>query len=416
MKTSRRTFLTGAGALAAAAISQSAHAQNGIDSIIGASRRGWDDQFDAQGSSGAQVATTRPIFSPDTLVHVQEAIGQYQNVVANGGWPTVPDQNKLQLGVVHPDVEIMRRRLMISGDLSEGAGLSPSFDTYVDSALKRFQTRHGIPADGVTGPYTYRSMNASADVRLGQLQRNLDRLGETVGSTANRYVMVNVPAAAIEAVEGGRVVSRHVAVVGKIDRQTPILKSNIHQIIVNPYWNAPESIVRRDIIPLVRQNPNYLEENGIRILGPNGQEVDPLTINWQTEEAARLRFRQDPGRINAMASVKIDFHNPHAVYMHDTPQQSLFADQERFHSSGCVRVQNVRDLVTWILRETPGWDRNRFEQTIINDADVAVAVTNPVQVHFSYISAWSNSDGVVQFRDDIYALDGSSELQISSAT
>ncbi|MCO6392702.1 L,D-transpeptidase family protein [Aliihoeflea aestuarii] len=416
MKTSRRTFLTGAGALAAAALSQSAHAQNGIDSIIGASRRGWDDQFDAQGSSGGQVATTRPIFSSDTLVHVQDAIGQYQNIAANGGWPMVPDQNKLQLGVVHPDVEIMRRRLMISGDLSEQAGISPSFDTYVDAALKRFQTRHGIPADGVTGPYTYRSLNASADVRLGQLQRNLDRLGETVGSTANRYVMVNIPAAAIEAVEGGRVVSRHVAVVGKIDRQTPILKSNIHQIIVNPYWNAPESIVRRDIIPLVRSNPNYLEENGIRILGPNGQEVDPLTINWQTEEAARLRFRQDPGRINAMASVKIDFHNTHAVYMHDTPQQSLFADQERFHSSGCVRVQNVRDLVTWILRETPGWDRSRFEQTIINDADVAVAVTNPVQVHFSYVSAWSNSDGVVQFRDDIYALDGSSELQISSAT
>ncbi|MET0170470.1 MAG: L,D-transpeptidase family protein [Aliihoeflea sp.] len=415
MRTSRRTFLAGAGALAAAAISQSANAQNGIDSIIGASRRGWDDQFDAQGSAGGQVATTRPIFSPDTLVHVQDAIGQYQNIAANGGWPVVPDQNKLQLGVVHPDVEIMRRRLMISGDLSETAGISSAFDTYVDAALKRFQTRHGIPADGVTGPYTYRSLNASADVRLGQLQRNLDRLGETVGSTANRYVMVNIPAAAIEAVEGGRVVSRHVAVVGKIDRQTPILKSNIHQIIVNPYWNAPESIVRRDIIPLVRKNPNYLEENGIRILGPNG-EVDPLTINWQTEEAAKLRFRQDPGRINAMASVKIDFHNTHAVYMHDTPQQSLFADQERFHSSGCVRVQNVRDLVTWILRETPGWDRGRFEQTIINDADVAVAVTNPVQVHFSYVSAWSNSDGVVQFRDDIYALDGSSQLQISSAT
>lgn len=415
MKTSRRTFLTGASALAAAAVSQSAHAQNVIDSILNSNRRGWGDQFDAQVSDGGQVATTRPIFSPDTLVYLQDAIARYQDIAARGGWPMVPDQKKLQLGVVDPDVDVLRQRLMISGDLSERAGMSPAFDSYVDAALKRFQNRHGIPADGVTGAYTYRSLNASAQVRLGQLERNLGRLSEKVGTTSNRYVMVNIPAAEIEAVENGRVVSRHVAVVGKIDRQTPILDSNIHQIIVNPYWNAPESIVRRDIIPLMRQNPNYLTENGIRILGPNG-EVDPLTINWQTEEAAKLRFRQDPGRINAMASVKIDFHNPHAVYMHDTPQQSLFANQERFHSSGCVRVQNVRDLVTWILRETPGWDRNRFEQTIINDADVAVAVTNPVPVHFSYVSAWSTSDGVVQFRDDIYALDGSSELQISTAT
>ena len=152
-----------------------------------------------------------------------------------------------------------------------------------------------------------------------------------------------------EAVDGDTVARRHIAVVGKVDRQTPELTSRIHEVIVNPYWNAPESIVRRDIIPLVRENPNYLEENAIRILGPDGQEVDPMTIDWSTDEAARLRFRQDPGRINAMASVKIDFHNPYAVYMHDTPQQSLFNDIERFHSSGCVRVQNVRDLVTWIL-------------------------------------------------------------------
>ncbi len=414
MKTSRRTFLTGASALAVAGVAQNAHAQNVLETILGSNRRGWSDQFDARVAMGGEVATTRPIYSPDTLVHLQDAIFRYQDIVARGGWPVVPDQKKLQLGVIDPDVELLRRRLMISGDLSERAGISPAFDSYVDAGLKRFQTRHGIPSDGVTGPFTYRSLNASAAVRLGQLETNLGRLGEVVGSTANRYVMVNIPAAEIEAVEGGRVVSRHIAIVGKIDRQTPILNSRIHEIIVNPYWNAPESIVRRDIIPLVRQNPNYLVENGIRILGPNG-EVDPLTIDWQTEEAARLRFRQDPGKINAMASVKINFHNQHAVYMHDTPQQSMFADQERFHSSGCVRVQNVRDLVTWILRETPGWDRSRFEHTIATDADVSVPVTNPVPVHFAYVSAWSTADGVVQFRDDIYGLDGSSELRISSA-
>src|SRR5690606_12722051 len=184
--------------------------------------------------------------------------------------------------------------------------------------------------------------------------------------------------------------------------------------IINPYWNAPESIVRRDIIPLVRQDPDYLSKNNIHILDSKGNEVDPLTIDWSTEEAAKLRFRQDPGKINAMSSVKINFPNKHAVYMHDTPQQNLFSDLDRFYSSGCVRVQNVRDLVTWLLRETDGWDRQRFEQTIKTGESTPVQLAVPVPVYFVYISAWSTGDAVVHFRDDIYGLDGVDELQLSS--
>jgi murein L,D-transpeptidase YcbB/YkuD len=211
------------------------------------------------------------------------------------------------------------------------------------------------------------------------------------------------------------VVLRHTAIVGKIDRQTPILDSKINEIIINPYWNAPVSIVRKDIIPLMRKNPNYLKDNKIRLIAPNGSEVDPMTIDWSTEEAAKYLFRQDPGAINAMASVKINFPSPDGVYMHDTPQQSSFGKLMRFDSSGCVRVQNVRDLVTWILRDTPGWNRQRFEQTIKSGANTPVPVTNPVPVYFTYVSAWSTGDGVVQFRDDNYGKDGVDELQISSA-
>src|SRR5262249_36849187 len=155
-------------------------------------------------------------------------------------------------GVVDPDVEVMRRRLMVSGDLSSNAGISPAFDTYVDAALKRFQSRHGLPADGVTGQYTYKAMNVAAAVSLGPPETNRVQITSVRGFLGDRYVMVNTPAAQIEAVEGDRVVSRHTAIVGKIDRQTPILNSKINEIIINPYWNAPESIVRKDIIPLMR--------------------------------------------------------------------------------------------------------------------------------------------------------------------
>jgi L,D-transpeptidase YcbB len=217
-------------------------------------------------------------------------------------------------------------------------------------------------------------------------------------------------------VEGNRVVSRHTAIVGKIDRQTPILNSKINEVIINPYWNAPESIVRKDIIPLMRKNPQYLAENHIRILGPDGTEIDPATIDWNTEDAAKFRFRQDPGAINAMASVKINFPNPHATYMHDTPSQSLFNKLMRFDSSGCVRVQNVRDLVTWLLRDNPEWNRQRFETTIKSGENMPVQLTNPVPVYFTYVSAWSTNNGVVHFRDDIYGRDGVDELQISSTS
>ncbi|MCC2689900.1 MAG: murein L,D-transpeptidase [Rhizobiaceae bacterium] len=417
MKISRRLFLSGAGTIAATTmLTGAAGAQDVIADILRSSRRGnWNDQFDARASHGDKVASNLPIFSPMTVVYVEQAISQHASILAQGGWPIVPAGKKLRLGVVDPDVVLLRKRLMMSGDLATAAGISEAFDTYVDAAVKRFQARHGLPDDGVLGKYSYAAMNIGADVRLGQLETNLVRLRSMSGFLGDRYVMVNVPAAQIEAVEMDRVALRHTAIVGKVDRQTPILNSKINEIIVNPYWTAPESIVRKDIIPLMRKNPQYLAENHIRIYGPDGSELDPATIDWSTEDAAKFMFRQDPGAGNAMASVKINFPNPHATYMHDTPQQSLFDKLMRFDSSGCVRVQNVRDLVTWLLRDTPGWDRQHFEQTIKSGESVPVQLAEPVPVYFTYVSAWSTGDGVAHFRDDIYGRDGVDELQLTSA-
>ncbi|MGB3831655.1 MAG: L,D-transpeptidase family protein [Mesorhizobium sp.] len=414
MITSRRTFLSGATMLAASLFAGKAGAQDVLGDIFKMAGN-WDDTFDARAGQSTKVASTLPIFSPQTVNYTEQAIAQYQNIVAQGGWPQVPDTKKLLLGVSDPDVGPLRQRLMVSGDLPQSAGISQSFDSYVDSALKRFQLRHGLPADGVTGKYTYAAMNVPAPVRLGQLQTNLGRLREKVGTLGDRYVLVNIPAAQIEAVENGRVVLRHTAIVGKIDRPTPIVNSKINEIIVNPYWTSPVSIVRKDIIPLMRKDPNYLKDSHIRLFAPDGSEVDPLNVDWSTEEATKYRFRQDPGSNNAMASVKINFPSPDGVYMHDTPQQSLFNKLMRFDSSGCVRVQNVRDLVTWILRDTPGWDRQSFEAAIKTGENRPVAVTNPVPVHFLYVTAWSTGPGVVQFRDDIYREDGVDSLQITSS-
>ncbi|MGU3398518.1 murein L,D-transpeptidase [Brucellaceae bacterium D45D] len=422
-KLGRRSFLRGAAtaglSVAASSLASSAFAQQMLTDVVGAPGRGnWADQFDARATGGQTVATNQPVLSPQTVGYLQNAITQYSDIAGRGGWPNVPGQAKLKLGVSDPSVQALRKRLIISGDLPQSAGISNAYDTYVDAAVKRFQARHGLPADGVMGRFTYAAMNVDANTRLGQLQTNLQRLSPlaSAGSSEQRFVMVNIPAARIEAVEGGSVVQRHTAVVGKIDRQTPILNSKIHEVILNPYWTAPKSIIQKDIIPLMRKDPQYLAKNKIRLYNAAGQEVAPETIDWNTDDAVKLMFRQDPGKINAMSSTKINFHNQHAVYMHDTPQKSYFNKLMRFDSSGCVRVQNVRDLDVWLLKNTAGWDRQNIEETIRSGENRPIAVADPVPLHFVYISAWSTGDGVVQFRDDIYKMDGSSQLALGTDT
>jgi murein L,D-transpeptidase YcbB/YkuD len=323
---------------------------------------------------------------------------------------------KLKIGVVDPAVATLRKRLMISGDLAQSAGISNSFDSLVEEAVKRFQARHGLPQDGVLGSYTLEAMNISADTRLMQLRTNLTRVQAITTDLGQRYVMVNIPAAYIEAVENNRVVQRHTAIVGRITRPTPILDSKIYNVTLNPYWTAPRSIVEKDIVPLMRKDPTYLTKNKIRLFDAKGNEVDPATIDWNAEKAPDLMFRQDPGKINAMASTKINFHNEFATYMHDTPQQGLFNKLSRFESSGCVRCQNIRDLTTWLLRDVPGWNRQHIEQVIKTGVNTPIDLPEALQVpiYFKYVTAWSAKDRVVQFRDDIYQMDGAQELALQT--
>ncbi|MDQ0133560.1 murein L,D-transpeptidase YcbB/YkuD [Neorhizobium galegae] len=417
---SRRALLRTAVSAGAAALAAPSFAQTAMDDLINAPRRGtWDDQFDAKAASrtAVNVVSNNPVLGPGGPANIQQAIVDYQQIVANGGWPEVnPGQQRLRLGVVDPSVQQLRQRLMISGDLPREAGMSSSFDSYVDGAVKRFQARHGLPSDGVMGEFTVKAMNISADVRLRQLGTNLVRLQSMSGDLGPRYVMVNIPAAYIEAVENDRVALRTNAVVGRIDRPTHAINSKIYEVILNPYWTAPRSIVEKDIVPLMRKDPTYLTRNNIRLIDGKGNEVAPETVDWFAPKAPNFMFRQDPGKINAMASTKINFHNPNNEYMHDTPQQGLFNKLMRFESSGCMRVQNVRDLITWLLRDTTGWSRQEIERVISTRQNNPIKLAVEVPVYIVYITAWSAKDRVVQFRDDIYERDGNQELALQTTT
>jgi murein L,D-transpeptidase YcbB/YkuD len=207
-------------------------------------------------------------------------------------------------------------------------------------------------------------------------------------------------------IENGVAVSRHTAVVGKPDRPSPDVNSKIVEVNFNPYWTVPVSIVRRDLIPKMQAEPDYLEKNLIRIIDKGGNELTPSQINWYSEEAVNYRFKQDPGELNSMGSIRINFPSAHGVYMHDTPSKNLFGEDFRFHSSGCVRVQNVRELVNWLLVETAGWSRPEIDQVIKSGERKDAKVQRPVPLYWVYVTAWATPDGVVQFRDDIYNRDG----------
>ena len=344
-----------------------------------------------------------PTLSPATATSTELAVGKYEGILAQGGWPQVPPTERLRLGNRHPSVVPLRKRLIIAGDLEASTGITDIFDSYVEAAVRRFQARHGITIDGVVRKETFERLNIPCEVRLAQLRTNVTRLTTlTANPLGSRVVVVNIPAAQVEAIENGVVASRHVAVVGRVSRPSPELSSKIQEINFNPYWTVPVSIVRRDLIPLMQKDPNYLTNEHIRIFDTGHNELTPMQIDWNSDDAVNYLFKQDPGSFNSLGTIRIQFPNPDGVYMHDTPEKNLFGEDMRFDSSGCVRVQNVRELVYWLLRDTPGWPPEQIDAAIKSGDRIDAKLAKPVPLHWVYITAWATPDGVVQFRDDIY--------------
>jgi murein L,D-transpeptidase YcbB/YkuD len=408
----RRAFLkraAGMATLAATGLAARAAAaeDSPLDALIGDAQRGEFGQgFDEASRTIHMPRPSEATVSAATAQTTEKAIDRYGDIVARGGWPQVPSVKVLRLGDRHPSVTVLRARLTASGDLDPNAVGNDIYDSYVDAAVRRFQARHGLTIDGIIRPETLAALNVSAPVRLAQLKVNVTRLRGLGTNLSPRYVVCNIPAARIEAIENGVAVSRHTAVAGKPDRPSPEINSKIIQINFNPYWTVPASIVRKDLIPKMQDQPDYLTSNHIRIFDGRHRELEPSQINWYSEDATNYTFKQDPGSFNSLGSIRINFPSAFGVYMHDTPLKNLFGDDFRFHSSGCVRVQNVRQLVAWLLEGMRGWSLEDIVRVIKSGEQKTAQLTKQVPLHWVYITGWATADGVVQFREDIYGKDG----------
>lgn len=358
-------------------------------------------------AAAALIATNEPILSFDTAYNLQLAISQYEPFVANGGWEEVPQEAfRLLIGKSGASVIALKRRLISSGDMVLVPNINDLFDEDTDRGVRTFQARHGLIVNGQVDEPTWYALNVPAATRLQQLYLNFTRVQSMAANLTPRYVVVNIPAATIEAVNDGMVEQRHTAVVGRIDRATPILASKIHQVNFNPYWHVPKSLVERDLTKYMKENPNYLAEQSIFIYDGSGNVIDPATIDWNNlGNAINYMYRQEPGATNSMGHCKINFFNPFDVYLHDTPSKALFGENARFHSSGCVRVEGVNQMVNWLLRDNGDWDQARVDATFASLERLDVPVKAQVPIHTTYITAWANRQGTVSFRDDVYKFD-----------
>jgi murein L,D-transpeptidase YcbB/YkuD len=358
-----------------------------------------------QRSAEALALSHEPTFDEGTAQRIKEAALSYSDIAVRGGWPTIPADAKFALGVAGANDDLLRKRLIFSGDLAD-TKTSGAFDNDVVEAVKRFQVRHGLALTGTVTPRTIAALNVSVQKRIKQLEASLERIEQMKFEFGQRYVVVNLPATFAEAIENDKVVRRYRVIVGKTEKPSPTLTAQITGVVLNPTWTVPSSIAKTEISAHMRKDPSYLSRMHMEVLDSHDQPIDPHSVDWSGTRTPNFTVRQQNGTFNALGAVKIDMPNSYSVYMHDTNQRNLFSEDYRFDSHGCSRVDNVRDLAAWLLsEEMPKWNRAAIDAAIASGTHQEVTLPKKVPVAWIYLTAWMTRDQIVQFRNDIYAQD-----------
>jgi murein L,D-transpeptidase YcbB/YkuD len=360
--------------------------------------------------TGTDIASAIDQDRPDHWMYrnMVEALARYRQIETAGGWPSVGEGPTLRRGVTDPRVVVLRRRLSASGDDAEAATTSDLFDDSLEGALKRFQTRHLLTPDGAVGPATRRELNVGVAQRIDQIRVNLERARWVLHQRAEGdLVIVDVAGFEVRYLRDRAVIWKTRAQVGQPYRQTPIFRSAIDEIVLNPTWTVPPGILGKDILPAVRRDPAYLENRGLRVIDRSGKPVNSASIDFTRYSGATFPFmiRQDPGPSNALGRVKIMFPNPYLVYLHDTPSQALFEREHRAFSSGCIRTERPLELVELLLANPERWSRAAIEAAVGTGTTRTIRLPKPVLVLMLYWTVDRDDQGAIVFKPDPYARD-----------
>lgn len=350
----------------------------------------------------------------DGYGRLRAALAHARALQLEGGWEPLATGPALKRGDRGAPVAALRDRLRRGGDLTDdGQGTGDSadvFDERLEQAVRRFQRRHGLEADGIVSAGTRAELNVSAVRRVRQLELNLERWRWLPKELGRRRIMVNIAAYELQVVEDEEVVLGMRVVVGRRYRRTPVFSDTVRYLVLNPYWHVPRNIAVQDLLPKVQNDPSYFQRHQIRVVdgwGGDAKEVDPTVVDWaaQTAESFNFRLHQDPGPLNALGRIKFMFPNRYDVYLHDTPSRDLFEESRRDFSSGCIRVEHPLELAEYLLEKNGGWKRPELQRTLEAGVERTVHLKRKIPIHLLYWTAWVDEDGTINFRPDIHDLD-----------
>jgi murein L,D-transpeptidase YcbB/YkuD len=342
---------------------------------------------------------------------LRRVLAYYRGIAETGGWGKLVGSRKIAKGDSGERILALRNRLIRSGDFRSKE--SPEVDLFGDeleNAVRRFQGRHGLAQDGVVGPATSEALNVPVEDRIRQIEVNMERwrwLPQTLGT---RYLFVNIANFELGVMEDSQRVMSMRAIVGKPYQRTPAFNAKMTYLVLNPYWNVPSDIARKEMLPLIKKDPEYLHKNNIRVFSgrdSDRKEVNPADVDWTSFTSGNFPyfFRQDAGPKNALGSIKFMFPNRFNVYLHDTPHRELFNRTVRPFSHGCIRVEKALELAEYLLAKDSRWTRETILEALDGSVDRAVKIPDPIEVYILYWTAWVDEDGRVQFRNDIYGRD-----------
>lgn len=344
---------------------------------------------------------------------LQEKLKKYMTIRDNGGWENVILTKKLDPGKSMQGVISLRERLLVTGDYipCKESQEDLVYDACLQKAVKHFQARNGLEPDSVVGPETLRTLNKSIDERITTIRLNLDRLKWLNEREGKRHIIINIPAFELYFEENGALLQTMKVIAGTSKHPTPIFSDTVKQIVLNPYWNVPKSIIQAEMIPKLLRNSNAMSSQSIEVYNGwdrDAQKVNPASVNWNQYRYSKhmpYRFAQTPGNHNALGKVKFLFPNRFSVYMHDTPTKHLFNRDKRAFSHGCIRLEKPRELLQAFTTFNSHIDFEKAQNTLKGKNEKHFNLTERVPIDVIYLTAWVDYDGKLQFRNDVYGYD-----------
>ena len=331
-----------------------------------------------------------------------------------GGWGKLPAVKSLKKGQSGKIVAQLRKRLSLTGDYKPCSGKISNtyFGSCLEQAVKHFQKRHNSLADGVVGRGTQQLLNVSVESTINKLLLNIDRIKWLPRNETERHIVVNIPEYILHYYEYGNEQKKLRVIIGDAKHPTPIFSDTLSYITINPYWKLPPGIIRKEVVPSMINNPNYIRNHGLEAhetWEENSTIVSLKGINWSDylneENKFPYKLMQPPGPKNALGRIKFKFPNKFSVYLHDTPSRRLFKKKKRAFSHGCVRLSQPFSLLESLSKNEPFLGSEEVKMLLASKKKKEIDLTRDIPIHLVYLTTWVDENNQLIFGDDIYKYD-----------